>query len=93
VGRLDPGPVDDARVPAFAEDVAKGLPSAVVLNIGLRGPPENPRESVVVVEPNMAWFAQPYRSDPDRVLDVVLRAAGPSDEVPEADRRYLRHAR
>jgi hypothetical protein len=89
-GRLDPGPIDDERVTARAEEVADRLPSAVVVDIGLLGPPDDPRESVVVVEANMAWFAQPYRSDPDRVLDVVLRAAGPLAEVREADRQYIR---
>ena len=92
-GRLDPGPIDDERITARAEEVAAGLPSAVVVDIGLLGPPDDPRASVAVVEANMAWFAQPYRSDPDRVLDVVLRAAGPWDEVAEADRRYARPAR
>ena len=89
-GRLDPGPLDDDRIAARAEEVAGGLPSAVVVDVGLLGPPENPRGSVAVVEANMAWFAQPYRSDPDRVLDVVLRAAGPVGEVADADRRYER---
>jgi hypothetical protein len=40
----------------------------------------------------MAWFAQPYLADTDRVLDVVLRAAGPLAEVGDADRRFLRRA-
>jgi hypothetical protein len=91
-GRLDPGPLDDDRVAARAEELADRLPSAVVLDLGLLGPPGNPREFVVVVEANMAWFAQPYRSDPDRVLDVVLRAAGPLEDVREADRQYIRKA-
>ncbi len=92
-GRLDPGPIDDERITACAEEVAAGLPSAVVVDVGLLGPPDEPREYVGVVEANMAWFAQPYQSDPDRVLDVVLRAAGPLDEVSEADRRYVRQPR
>ena len=40
----------------------------------------------------MAWFAQPYASDPDRVLNVVLRAAGPPDDVRPEDRQYIRKA-
>ncbi|MDQ3788731.1 MAG: ATP-grasp domain-containing protein [Actinomycetota bacterium] len=92
-GNLDPGPIDDDRITARAEDVAAGLPSAVVVDVGLLGPPDDPRECAAVVEANMAWFAQPYQSDPDRVLDVVLRAAGPLDEVSEADRKYLRQPR
>ena len=92
-GRLAPGPLDDDRVTARAEELADGLPSAVVLDMGVLGPPDEPRAHVAVVEANMAWFAQPYRSDPDRVLDVVLRAAGPVDEVSEADRRFTRQSR
>ena len=91
-GRLDPGPLDDARVPALASELAPGLPSAVVLDVGLLGPPSDPRAFAAVVEANMAWFAQPYASDPDRVLDVVLRAAGPLGEVRPEDRQYIRKA-
>ena len=89
-GRLDPGPVDDERVLARAEEVAARLPSAVVVDIGLLGTPDEPRERVAVVEANMAWFAQPYHCDPDRVLDVVLRSACPPDEVRAADLPFAR---
>ncbi|WP_367128064.1 ATP-grasp domain-containing protein [Saccharothrix sp. HUAS TT1] len=92
-GRLDPAPLDECpeagRVSAFAAALP-GLPSAVVVDVGLTGPPEDPRASVVVVEANMAWFSQVYLSDPARALDVVLRSAGPVAEVPPDDRSFLR---
>ncbi|TWP50807.1 DUF4343 domain-containing protein [Lentzea tibetensis] len=87
-GRLDPGPLDP-RVREFAEALP-GLPSAVVVDVGVTGPPDDPRAWLAVVEANMAWFSQPYASDLDRVLDVVLRSAGPLGEVAEHDRRFLR---
>jgi len=38
----------------------------------------------------MAWFAHSYAADPDRVLDVVLRSAGPLVNVAEGDFGFLR---
>ncbi|MEU4744266.1 hypothetical protein AB0G02_27905, partial [Actinosynnema sp. NPDC023658] len=67
-----------------------GLPGAVVVDVGLTGPPDDPRAEVVVVEANMAWFSQVYRSDPARALDVVLRVAGPLGDVSTADRPFVR---
>jgi hypothetical protein len=93
-GQLDPGPLDEPRVVEFADTllakVGDSLPSAVVLDVGVTGPPDDPRREVAVVEANMAWFAQPYQADADRALDVVLRAAGPLEDVSESDRRFLR---
>ncbi|WP_268957720.1 hypothetical protein [Saccharothrix sp. 6-C] len=41
----------------------------------------------------MAWFSQVCLSDPARALDVVLRAAGPIDEVALSDRPFVRRHR
>ncbi|MFJ3881617.1 ATP-grasp domain-containing protein [Streptomyces sp. NPDC090077] len=89
-GHLDPAPLDaDGR--AFARTVlratAAGLPSAVCLDIGRLAD-----GSWAVVEANMAWFAHCYAAEPDRVLDVVLRSAGPVDAVADRDRPYLNRA-
>ncbi|MCE6997393.1 ATP-grasp domain-containing protein [Saccharothrix sp. S26] len=92
-GRLDPAPLDScssaAPLRAFAAALP-GLPSAVVVDVGLTGPPDDPRASLVVVEANMAWFSQVYMSDPARALEVVLRAAGPIGSVCAADRSFVR---
>ncbi|MFE6911496.1 ATP-grasp domain-containing protein [Streptomyces erythrochromogenes] len=86
-GRLDPAPLD-AGSRAFARTVldaaAAGLPSAVGLDIGRLADGD-----WAVVEANMAWYAHCYAADPDRVLDTVLRAAGPIDAVTARDRPYL----
>jgi hypothetical protein len=96
-GHLDLGTLltaEGSRVVAQAEEMllqtGETLPSAVVLDVGVVGPPDEPRRDVVVVEANMAWFAQPYWSDTDRVLDVVMRAAGPVDRVSDRDRPFVR---
>lgn len=96
-GHLDLGTLltaEGSRVVAHAEELlgemGDTLPSAVVLDVGLVGPPGEPRRDAVVVEANMAWFAQPYWADTDRVLDVVMRAAGPLDRVSDSDRPFVR---
>ncbi|MGW4894900.1 ATP-grasp domain-containing protein [Kitasatospora sp. NPDC004240] len=80
------------------------LPSAVVIDVGLvedhRGDlvPDGGRSGDdvdgpgrwAVVEANPAWASGGYASDPDGVLDVVLRAAGPADDLAEADRPFCR---
>ncbi|MCX5406136.1 ATP-grasp domain-containing protein [Streptomyces sp. NBC_00335] len=91
-GRLDPAPLDEdpraAEVRAFAARLLAAaddtLPSAVTVDVGFAG------GTVVVVEANMAWFSNCYAADPGRVLDVVLRSAGPRERVSEADRRFVR---
>lgn len=99
-GRLDPAPLASlssrssaawsaAGLRAFVAALP-GLPGAVVVDVGLTGPPDDPRGSLVVVEANMAWFSQIYMSDPAAALDVVLRAAGPIGEVSDADRPFVR---
>ncbi|MEU9862034.1 ATP-grasp domain-containing protein [Streptomyces sp. NPDC047971] len=92
-GRLDPGPLPaDAR--RFGErllaEAGESLPSAVVVDVGLVGDAETGGGRWAVVEANMPWFAHSYGAEPDRVLDVVLRAAGPLPLVTERDRPFLR---
>ncbi|WP_285103982.1 ATP-grasp domain-containing protein [Promicromonospora sp. MEB111] len=97
-GRLDPGWLEgsphEGRVHDFVATLGRlagdSLPSAVVLDVGLHGPADDPERHVSVVEANMAWFSQPYHADLDRVLDVVLRAAGPLSAVSERDRPFVR---
>ncbi|WHT18255.1 ATP-grasp domain-containing protein [Crossiella sp. CA-258035] len=97
-GNLDParlaGDPETPRVLDFAKALLAGhadtLPSAVVLDIGLTGPPADPRRRPAVVEANLAWFTEPYQSDPDRALEVILRAAGPRAELRGRDARFVR---
>ncbi|RKT02238.1 hypothetical protein BX286_0113 [Streptomyces sp. 3211.6] len=84
-GRLDPVPLDtESR--AFGRTVleatAAGLPSAGCLDIGRLAD-----GGWAVVEANKAWFAHCYAAEPDRVLDVLLRAAGPSPRSPSGTGR------
>lgn len=91
-GRLDPAPLEEdpraAEVRAFAARLlaaaGASLPTAVTVDVGFAG------GTVVVVEANMAWFSNCYAADPERVLDVVLHAAGPRERVAEADLRFVR---
>jgi hypothetical protein len=69
---------------------SRSFTARVVVDVGLTGPPNDPRATLAVVEANMAWFSQIYMSDPARALDVVLRAAGPAADVRPADRPFLR---
>ncbi|MEE1753202.1 ATP-grasp domain-containing protein [Streptomyces sp. SP18CS02] len=101
-GRLDTSPVEGHRhreaVSAFAARLLAAcgdtLPSAVVVDVGLLSAarPSAP-EGWAVVEANMAWFSNAYAADPDRVLDVVLRAAGPRARASARDRRFQRAVR
>ncbi|MFI1742631.1 ATP-grasp domain-containing protein [Streptomyces sioyaensis] len=99
-GRLDAERLDGHRyedtVLEFADDLLAtcggGLPSAVVVDIGLLSTPEHgAADQWAVVEANMAWFSNCYAADPDRVLDVVLRSAGPRTKMAERDRRFCRN--
>ncbi|MFG2139486.1 ATP-grasp domain-containing protein [Streptomyces sp. NPDC048650] len=92
-GRLDPAPLPaDPLAPdvrAFAARLAEHapLPTAATVDVGLL---DDGRWAVV--EANMPWFAHSYAADPDGVLEVVRRAAGPLARVADGDRRYLRPA-
>ncbi|MEU1668398.1 hypothetical protein ABZ547_33425 [Streptomyces sparsogenes] len=101
-GRLDAERLDGHRyedaVLKFADDLLAtcggGLPSAVVVDIGLLAPPEHGvTDQWAVVEANMAWFSNCYAADPDRVLDVVLCSAGPREQMAERDRGFVRSSR
>ncbi|GAA2220007.1 hypothetical protein GCM10010413_08640 [Promicromonospora sukumoe] len=86
-GALHVGPVPDVvlgRAGAMLADLAATLPSAIVVDLG------DIDDGLVVVEANAAWASGTYAADPDRVLDVVLRAAGPADAVRADDRRFVR---
>lgn len=92
-GRLDAAPLaadpHSAAVHDFAgrllDACAGTLPSAVVVDVGLASDADRAEEHWAVVEANMAWFSAGYAADPDRVLDVVLRAAGPRDRLAHRD--------
>ncbi|OKK16195.1 hypothetical protein AMK16_26235 [Streptomyces sp. CB00455] len=99
-GRLDAERLDGHRyedaVLEFADDLlatcGDGLPSAVVVDVGLLAAPEHgAADQWAVVEANMAWFSNCYAADPDRVLDVVLRSAGPRAQMAERDRRFCQN--
>ncbi|MGC5322394.1 ATP-grasp domain-containing protein [Micromonospora arida] len=95
-GRLDPAPLDAgphrAAVLDFAASLlgacAASLPSAVVVDVGLASNADRGDEHWAVVEANMAWFSASYAANPDRVLDVVLRAAGPRDRLTPRDHAF-----
>jgi ATP-grasp domain, R2K clade family 2 len=67
-------------------EIAGELPSAVVIDVGFLAVGGRP----VVVEANEAWFSHCYAADAGRVLDVVLRAAGPIGDVLDRDVPFLR---
>nr|WP_277347328.1 ATP-grasp domain-containing protein [Streptomyces sp. CB01881] len=94
-GRLDPGPLTPGAA-AFAGRLlaaaGASLPSAVALDVGPLLDPYDPVARWAVVEANLPWFAHCYAADPARVLDVVLRAAGPAAALRPADRRFVRTA-
>ncbi|WP_143200514.1 ATP-grasp domain-containing protein [Kitasatospora sp. CB01950] len=85
------GPESDGpELSAFAAQVLAAsaecapLPSAAVVDVG-RTP-----GGWAVVEANAAWASGGYACEPDAVLDVVLRAAGPLGRLPDSDRAFLR---
>ncbi len=84
-----------AQITEFVERLVAAaghtLPSAVVLDVGQLLDPYVPGHRWAVVEANMAWFSHAYAADPARVLDVVLRAAGPREQVRPADLPFVRH--
>ncbi|WLQ65860.1 ATP-grasp domain-containing protein [Streptomyces sp. NBC_01213] len=87
-GRLDLGPLSPGAH-AFGSDLlaAAGhtLPSAIVVDVGTTDTGQ-----WAVVEANAAWASGCYVSDPDRALDVVLRAAGPAAQLAERDAAFVR---
>lgn len=86
---------DGAAVLAFAtsllDDVASTLPSAVVVDVGMAEVAGAGSAPVpVVIEANAAWASGHYAGEPGAVLDTVLRAAGPAQEVSARDAGFLR---
>ncbi|MFJ8043528.1 ATP-grasp domain-containing protein [Kitasatospora sp. NPDC096147] len=102
-GRLDPCPLGtDRAARAIAAEITEfvdrlvtavgpTLPSAVVVDVGQLLDPYRPGHRWAVVEANMAWFSHAYAADPARVLDVVLRAAGPREHLRSRDLAFERH--
>ena len=97
-GHVDARPLDQDPdrddVLAFARDLLDSagdtLPSAVTVDVGWAVHATRGDAGWAVVEANMAWFSSLYACDPDRALEVVLRAAGPAHELAAADRRFVR---
>ncbi|MEU2660653.1 ATP-grasp domain-containing protein [Streptomyces sp. NPDC007325] len=100
---LDPSPLGAdradrstaAEITEFADRLVATaghtLPSAVVVDVGQLLDPYRPGHRWAVVEANMAWFSHAYAADPARVLDVVLRAAGPREHLRPQDAAFVRH--
>ncbi|WP_212847342.1 ATP-grasp domain-containing protein [Actinoplanes ianthinogenes] len=88
-GRLHVGPAG-ADAYAFGAELAAAaghtLPSAIVVDVGRIG------GQWAVIEANAAWASGAYTADPEAVLDVVLRAAGPEVALTERDRAFVRRA-
>jgi hypothetical protein len=87
-GQLDAGPLP-AAAREFAVQVLDGLPSAVVVDVGLIQNPNTGTKTWAVVEANMPWFAQTYAADPTLVLEVILRATGPLEQFSIDDREFV----
>lgn len=83
------GPAEASSIHRFMDDLlaahADQLPSAVVVDVAWITRPD---PGWAVVEANMAWFSAHYAADPGRVLDVVLRAAGPPEAVSKRDAAF-----
>ncbi|MCW2913360.1 MAG: hypothetical protein JWN52_1428 [Actinomycetia bacterium] len=92
---LEGHPRRDA-VLGFAADVlaetAHTLPSAIVVDVGPVHRPVD-GERWAVIEANGAWGSGCYAADPQRALDVVLRASVPFDALSDHDRRFVRPGR
>lgn len=97
-GELDIAPLAAAdsftdMVAGFAADLldacAATLPSAVVVDVGVMRIGDR-FAGAAVIEANMAWASGHYAADPDRVLDVVLRAAFDRGSLTERDAPFAR---
>jgi hypothetical protein len=86
-----------SQLNGFARDVlaayADTLPSATVLDIGMILHPVTGVLTPAVIEANAAWASGHYACDPDRVLDVVLRAAFSRDGLTGRDAPFVRPVR
>jgi ATP-grasp domain, R2K clade family 2 len=96
-GRPDRAPLDGhphrIAVLGFARDLLAAcgatLPSAIVVDIGVTVDVVG-NEQWAVVEANGAWGSGCYAADPDRALDVVLRASGPIETLDQHDLQFVR---
>jgi hypothetical protein len=93
IAPLDPADGFAGMALSFAADLlgaaAATLPSAVVVDVGIV-PIGGCFVGAVVVEANMAWASGHYAADPDRVLEVVLRAAFHRESLTERDAPFVR---
>ncbi|MFJ7905814.1 hypothetical protein [Kitasatospora sp. NPDC096204] len=71
-------PAQRAGTAVLLAETADSLPGAVVPDVGPTTDPYDPAEHRAVAEANQPWFAHCHAADPEQVLDVVLRAAGPA---------------
>ncbi|MFD1830944.1 ATP-grasp domain-containing protein [Streptomyces desertarenae] len=86
-GRPDVGPLPREAADfgaALLKECGHTLPGAIVVDVGVTG------GHWAVVEANAAWASGMYAADPQRVLDVVLRAAGPAGALTDRDRPFVR---
>lgn len=87
-GQLRPAPLS-AEARAFGHELLSAtghtVPSAIVVDVGITA-----TGRWAVVEANAAWASGCYAADPDRALDVVLRAAGPAARLAERDAAFVR---
>ncbi|WP_329519339.1 ATP-grasp domain-containing protein [Spirillospora sp. NBC_01491] len=96
-GSLALAPLDGhphhGAVLGFAREVlaacAATLPSAIVVDVGLTVDAQG-TERWAVVEANGAWGSGCYAADPQRALDVVLRASGTAETLSRHDLRFAR---
>lgn len=90
------GHADERAVMRFADDLlitlGHTLPSAVVVDVGVVRDDDGP-EKLAVIEANPAWASGHYACDPERVLDVVLRASFDRRLLTERDAPFQRRAR
>ncbi|RIJ68770.1 DUF4343 domain-containing protein [Nakamurella silvestris] len=75
---------------ALLDAAADTLPSAVTVDVGWAVDADSGDEGFAVVEANMAWFSNIYACQPERALDVVMRAAGPTGDLSDRDRPFVR---
>ncbi len=78
----------DSSAIAFGTELLSGfastLPSAIVIDVG------ETDDGWAIVEANAAWASGCYLAEPDRVLDVIQRAAQPACRVSDRDAAFAR---
>lgn len=93
IAPIEPSDADAAAALEFASALLEAcgatLPSAVVVDVGVLQI-DHCALRPAVIEANMAWASGHYAADPDRVLDVVLRAAFDSGSLTARDAPFAR---